>query len=102
MLRSVTVSIKDQDQLTLSGSPLLPSDPATFTYQGEELELFQVPIDGAIRELALLQPGRQQSTFIDPAAPDAAADHLAGLVADARAGLACSRRTSTTSRRSGT
>ena len=30
-----------------------------------------VPIDGTTRQLALLEPGRQQSTFIDPAAPDA-------------------------------
>jgi multiple sugar transport system permease protein len=72
MLRAATVSIKSQDQLTLAGSPLYPADPATFAYGGEDLELFRVPIDGAIRELAMLQPGRQQSTFIDPAAPDAA------------------------------
>jgi multiple sugar transport system permease protein len=71
MLRSVTVSIKSHDQLSLSGSPLYPADPVTFSYQGETLELFQVPIDGGVRELALLEPGRKQSTFIDPAAPDA-------------------------------
>jgi multiple sugar transport system permease protein len=72
MLRSTTVAIKSHDQLSLSGSPLYPADPATFTYQGEDLELFQVPIDGSVRELAMLKPGRQQSTFVDPTAPDAA------------------------------
>jgi multiple sugar transport system permease protein len=67
LLRSATVAIKNQDQLTLAGSPLYPADPATIEYQGENLELFQVPIDGTVRELALLEKGRQQSTFVDPA-----------------------------------
>jgi len=70
MLRAATVSIKNQDQLSLSGSPLLPSDPVTFPYQGKDLPLFKVPIDGTVKELALLEPGRQHSTFVDPAAPD--------------------------------
>jgi multiple sugar transport system permease protein len=72
MLRSASVAIKSHDQLSLPGSPLYPADPVTFSYQGEELELFQVPLDGTTRELALLEPGRRQSTFVDPADPDAA------------------------------
>ena len=71
-LRAGTVAIKDQDQLTLSGSPLYPADPATFTYQGKELEIFKVPVDGTVRSLGLLERGRQKSTFVDPANPDAA------------------------------
>jgi len=70
-LRSASVAIKSQDQLTLSGTPLWPADPATFTFEGKDLELFNVPIDGTTKQLAMLQPGRQQSTFIDPTAPDA-------------------------------
>jgi multiple sugar transport system permease protein len=72
LLRTITDSVKTPEQIGASGSPLWPADPATFPYQGEDLELFKVPVDGTIRELAILQPGRQQSTFIDPAAPDAA------------------------------
>jgi multiple sugar transport system permease protein len=30
------------------------------------LEVFSVPIDGDMRELAMLKPGRQQSIFVDP------------------------------------
>ena len=44
----------------------------TFEYQGEELPILLVPIDGTTRPLALFEPGRKQSTFIDPANPDAA------------------------------
>jgi multiple sugar transport system permease protein len=49
--------------------PLWPSDAATFTYQGQTYELFNVPIDGTTRQLALTRPGREQSTFVDPADP---------------------------------
>ena len=71
MLRSVIYSIKSTDQITQAGTPLYPADPLTFSYQGKDLALLLVPIDGTIRQLALYEPGRKQSTFIDPAAPDA-------------------------------
>ncbi len=70
LLRTATDSVKTPEQIGASGSPLFPANPATITYQGEELELFLVPIDGAVREMALLKAGRTQSTFVDPAAPD--------------------------------
>ncbi len=70
MLRSVIYSIKSTDQITQAGTPLYPADPVTFGYQGKELPLLLVPIDGTIRQLALYEPGRKQSTFINPAAPD--------------------------------
>ena len=49
--------------------PLWPSDPATFSYAGKTYELFNVPLDGQMRRLALTRPGRENSTFIDPANP---------------------------------
>ncbi len=70
MLRSFTYAIKSTDQISQAGTPLYPADPATVTVAGKELELFQVPIDGTVRPLAMLEPGRKQSTFVDPAAPD--------------------------------
>jgi len=70
IVRSALVSLKTTDQLSELDAPLLPSVPRTFTYQGEELDLYLVPIDGVTRELAILKKGRQQSTFIDPAQPD--------------------------------
>ena len=48
-------------------------NPVTFSYQGQDLPLLVVPLpDGSTRQLALFEPGRKSSTFIDPAAPDAA------------------------------
>jgi multiple sugar transport system permease protein len=72
LLRAATSSIKSTEQLGQSGSPLLPSDIATFEFEGEAVELFKVPLDGTVREMGLLKRGRTQSEFIDPANPGAA------------------------------
>ncbi len=52
-----------------AGQPLWPSDPAQFTYNGETFDLYNVPMSGSVRQLALTKPGREQSTFIDPQDP---------------------------------
>ncbi len=51
------------------GSPRLPSSPRTFEYNGEKFEVFLVPIDGTVHQLALVKRSRSKSTFIDPANP---------------------------------
>src|SRR5262245_7410470 len=73
MLRAVTVALKSTEQITQTDGPLLPSDPVTYTYQGKELPLLVVPLaDGTTKTLALFEPGRKASTFIDPEHPEAA------------------------------
>ena len=57
---------------------------------------------GRSATLALVQPGRTSSQFVDPADPDAGADHVAGLVARAEPRPGSSRRTWRTTARSGT
>ena len=52
-----------------AGQPLWPSDPAQFTYEGQAYDLYNVPINGTVRQLALIKPGREQSTFVDPTDP---------------------------------
>jgi multiple sugar transport system permease protein len=71
LVRALTISFKTPDQISQPNSPVWPADPATFTYQGEEYELFQVPMNGETKELALFKRGRTQSDFIDPANPAA-------------------------------
>ena len=71
ILRSITVSLKTPAQLSETNSPLLPSVPETFTYEGQEYDVYEVPIDGQLRTLALVKPGRTQSSFVDPADPAA-------------------------------
>ena len=72
MLRSITYALKSTDQITQAHTPLYPADPVTFSYQGKELPILLVPIEGTTREMALFEPGRKQSTFVDPANPTAA------------------------------
>ncbi len=68
----VATATKDQSQLTAVGAPIYPATPATFEYEGRQLELFDVPTpDGGYQAWALLRPGRESSTFIDPADPAA-------------------------------
>jgi multiple sugar transport system permease protein len=65
-------AFKDKEQIVNSANgSILPVDPLTFEYNGEKLEVFEVPMpDNTIRQLALLDRGRNDSTFIDPANPD--------------------------------
>ena len=71
---STLVSLKSESQISQPNSPLLPSDPASFDYQGETYDVYYVPMpDGSTRELALVKKGRQQSDFVDPGNPGAGA-----------------------------
>jgi multiple sugar transport system permease protein len=71
MLRTISISLKTTDQITASNSPLWPAQPATFEWEGREYDVYQVPIDGTTQDLALVDKGRQESGFVDPANPDA-------------------------------
>ena len=62
------MSLKSEEQISELNSPILPSDPRTFDFEGETYNVYYVPMpDGTTRELALVKKGRQQSDFIDPA-----------------------------------
>jgi len=71
MLRVTMTALKTDEQLTEPGAPLWPATPRTLTYEGEEYEVYEVPTETGVRELALFKKGRQESQFIDPANPDA-------------------------------
>ncbi len=72
LLRTTMVSLKTPQQIGATNAPLWPATPGTFEHEGEVLDVYLVPLpDGSTKELAMLQPGRQESTFVDPAAPDA-------------------------------
>jgi multiple sugar transport system permease protein len=64
-------SVKTKGQASDPEAPILPSEPATYEYEGKEVDLLLVPIDGEERELAIIKKGRQESEFIDPADPAA-------------------------------
>jgi multiple sugar transport system permease protein len=69
LLRAITVSLKSPDQIAEIQSPIWPADQRTFEYQGKTVDVLLVPIDGRVKELALVRKGRTESTFVDPSNP---------------------------------
>jgi multiple sugar transport system permease protein len=67
----VVTSLKTKSQTSDSRAPMLPSEIVTFEYEGESYEVYKVPTDEGMRELALFSKGRKSSQFIDPDNPDA-------------------------------
>jgi multiple sugar transport system permease protein len=63
------VSIRDQAQL--SDPSILPMKTLTYNYQGQDAPLYKVPLDSGVKNLALVKKGREKSSFVDPANPDA-------------------------------
>jgi multiple sugar transport system permease protein len=67
----VNTAFKLDTQTTAQNAPMYPASPVTFSYQGKDLQLYYVPINGETKQLALLHGFRENSEFIDPANPDA-------------------------------
>lgn len=64
-------SFKDVQQIIDPNAQFLPSRPVTYTYQGQDYPLLQVPMDSGVQEWAIVEKGRESSKFIDPKNPDA-------------------------------
>lgn len=62
-------SLKTRDQAT--EPPILPTEIQVYEYEGREYDVYEVPVDGEVREWALVKKGRESSEFIDPSNPDA-------------------------------
>src|SRR5215207_1110111 len=66
------MSVKNSEQMVAGAiGNVLPTDPASFNYEGEDYPIYSVPTEDGIHEWALVEKGRQTSQFIDPANPDA-------------------------------
>jgi multiple sugar transport system permease protein len=66
----VLTGLKSEDQMSDPRQPILPMSPRTVEIDGDEVPVLDVPIDGETRALALVDPGRESSVFVDPAEPD--------------------------------
>lgn len=68
----LVTSLKSEQMITNLEAPILPKSPATFEFEGELLDIYTVPMpDGTERSLALYEPRRDVSQFVDPADPEA-------------------------------
>lgn len=52
-------------------APIYPAVQVRYLYEGKERLVYQVPFGDEIRQLALVEPGRTSSRFIDPQDPEA-------------------------------
>jgi multiple sugar transport system permease protein len=67
----VTTGIKSDVQMSDPDAPKLwPHSKKTFEYAGEMLEVYEVPTEDGIRELAAVKKTRSATTFIDPQNPE--------------------------------
>jgi multiple sugar transport system permease protein len=71
MAYGIVTALKTDSQFSKVGAPLYPASEAQYEYEGENYDIYLVPIDGEIKELALVKKGRQASSFVDPANPEA-------------------------------
>ena len=66
ILRSVFVSLKTPEQVGQLDAPQYPAVLQTFDYQGKTYDVYDVPIEGGLKPLALVKKGRESSQFVDP------------------------------------
>ncbi len=70
LLYMVTTALQQPGQSTVPGAPIWPALPQSFEIDGESYNVYQVPMpDGSTRSLALVEPGRESSVFVDPSDP---------------------------------
>ncbi len=74
----VATALKTNAQLSDSSAPILPARAMTFTYQGAEYPVYEVPTADGVKQWALVNSFRKYSEFVDPANPDAGLIHWDG------------------------
>ncbi len=67
----VSTSFMESPQLGDRYAPVYPAVHTTFNYDGKDYRIFNVPFPEGMRRLALVEPGRTSSRFVDPEHPEA-------------------------------
>jgi multiple sugar transport system permease protein len=67
----IIASLTPSNQFLDANAPILPSERVTFNYEGKDRIVYRVPMEDGERHLALVNPSRQSSEFIDPKDPEA-------------------------------
>jgi len=71
LLSMVVTSMMSAEQLSDKQAPLYPARSVTYSYQGKDYPLYEVPVDGVIKQMALIKSGARSSQFLDPQHPEA-------------------------------
>src|SRR6188474_2011490 len=70
-LYMLSTSVKDRGQLRQSPPPLVPIASTTVEINGQAEPLYQVTLDGQVREMALIKNRPEgKGLFVDPAHPE--------------------------------
>jgi multiple sugar transport system permease protein len=48
-----------------TGAPLWPAKPVSFAHEGKEYEVYYLPTEQGVKQVAIIKKGREQSTLID-------------------------------------
>ncbi len=71
MAYGIVTAIKTESQFSKTGAPWWPATEKTYEYEGETYDIYLVPMDDGMKEMALIRKGRQDSDFLDPKNPEA-------------------------------
>jgi multiple sugar transport system permease protein len=75
----LSTAFKLDSQMTTIGAPQYPAEQDTFSYEGQEYPLYDVPMeDGTVRRLAVVNPYRENSDVIDPERPEEGVFNMQG------------------------
>jgi multiple sugar transport system permease protein len=68
----ISVALSRQDQLATSPTdPVIPTEIVKYTYEGREYDVYLVPMEDGVHQMALIDPGRRSSQMIDINNPEA-------------------------------
>jgi multiple sugar transport system permease protein len=67
----VLTAFKQKEQILDPSSPLYPAQAIKYNYQGKTSYLYNVPVDGGVKQWALVTPHPAYAEFIDPQNPAA-------------------------------
>ena len=70
IISMLATAMMSTEQLSDKRSPLYPARIVTYSYKGKDYQLYQVPWEGGVKQLALIKPGLKSSQFIDPQHPE--------------------------------
>jgi len=70
VLFMIVTALMSTSQLDDKKAPLYPARIVPYTYDGQEYQLYNVPIENRIQPMALIKPGRASSLLIDPQHPE--------------------------------
>jgi multiple sugar transport system permease protein len=79
MLYVLATALKSEEMIEDFKAPPWPSERTTMEYEGEQIDLFMVPVDGEERTLGLVQPRRETSVWVDPDNLEAGTFELEGV-----------------------